>query len=72
MLRSFNQPSVPVWMSTYIQQRVGKRAAYISGSLTLQLEISKSQRLIGIEERYRADQIKKGERSNQGTFSTWH
>jgi hypothetical protein len=68
MLRSFNhsnQPMIPPSMENYIHNRVGRRAAFLSGQMSLQLEISKSQRLIEIENRYRTDQIKKVERTRR-------
>lgn len=68
MLRSFNhsnQPMIPPMMENYIHNRVSRRAAFLSGQMSLQLEISKSQRLIEIENRYRTDQIKKVERTRR-------
>jgi hypothetical protein len=53
---------IPPSMLAYVHSRVSKRAAYLSGQMTLQLEISKSQELVRIEERYRTDQIKKKQR----------
>jgi hypothetical protein len=68
MLRSFNrfnQPMIPPFVEDIIRNRVSKRAAFLSGQMSLQLEISKSQRLIEIENRYRTDQIKKVERTRR-------
>lgn len=68
----FNPPAPPPLMLAYIHQRVARRAAFLSGQATLQLEISKSAELIRIEERYRTDRIKQGERVKQREFRTWH
>jgi hypothetical protein len=54
---------LPPWMISYLHHRVARRAAYISGQLTLQLEVGKSPELVRIEDRYRTDQIKRIERS---------
>lgn len=68
MLRSFNhsnQPMIPPFVEDIIRSRVGKRAAFLSGQMSLQLEISKSPELIRIEDRYRTDQIKRVERTRR-------
>lgn len=62
MLQPFNQPRVTPFMAAYIQRRVSMRAAYISGRIALDLEIRKPPALIGIEDRYRTDKIKRIER----------
>lgn len=49
----------------YIHNRVGRRAAFLSGQMSLQLEIAKPQELIGIEERYRNDLIKRAQRTKR-------
>lgn len=75
MLNSYHQyrqPTVPPFMASYIHQRVGRRAAYIAGEIGLQLEINKSKRLIGIEERYRNDLIRKEQQKKQQEYNSWH
>jgi hypothetical protein len=65
---SFNRlstPMIPPSMEHYIHNRVARRAAFISGQMSLQLEISKPEQLIRIEERYRTDQIKRVERTRR-------
>jgi hypothetical protein len=56
----------PAWMANYarslVTNRVAQKAAWQAGQIGLQLEINKSKELIGIEERYRNDQIKRAQR----------
>jgi hypothetical protein len=56
---------IPPSMEAYIHNRVGRRAAFLSGQMSLQLEIAKSEQLIGIEERYRNDLIKRAQRKRR-------
>jgi hypothetical protein len=56
---------IPPFVEDIIRSRVGKRAAFLSGQMSLQLEIAKSEQLIGIEERYRNDLIKRGQRTRR-------
>lgn len=68
MLQPFNhsnQPMIPPFVEDIIRNRVSRRAAFLSGQMSLQLEISKSPELIRIEDRYRTDQIKRVERTRR-------
>jgi hypothetical protein len=49
----------PPWMITYIHQRVSDRATMFEAQTACQYELSKSPRLIWIEDRYRADKTVK-------------
>jgi len=49
----------PPWMISYIQQRVSARAAIFETQATCQYELSKSPRLLWIEDRYRAEKTVK-------------
>ncbi len=55
----FDMRNPPPWMLSYIRHRVGQRAAMVEAQTTYQSELSKSQRLVEIEDRYRADKTDK-------------
>jgi hypothetical protein len=62
MFNRFNRPMIPPLMEGYIYRRVSERAALISEQTMCECELGKSVQLIGIEERYRNDMIKKAQR----------
>lgn len=64
MLQSFNRfnPPTILPLSECIRVKVARKAALVSAEANWQLELSKSQELVRIEERHRSDMIKRAVR----------
>lgn len=50
---------LPYWMLCFIHKKVGEKAALIECQMEWQLELSKSQQLIEIENKERTEKIRK-------------